>query len=170
MPTTFHRPINGVSTTVVIARTAGVAPLVVADGSLFGATFPIIIAAIRADTVLSILEVTGRSGNTLTISAAIEGTTDVDLIVGDLIEMRPTALAITEIHAAVNTLETTQTYVHTQSLPSATWTITHNLGRKPAVTVVDSADSVVVGFVQYLSLNSVQVTFSGGFSGLCYLN
>ncbi len=62
------------------------------------------------------------------------------------------------------------TYVHTQSSPAATWTISHNLGRRPSVTVVDSAGSVVIGEVTYLSDNSLRVEFSAGFSGQAYLN
>ena len=61
-------------------------------------------------------------------------------------------------------------YTHTQSVASASWTITHNLNKYPSVTVVDSAGSVVVGDVQYLSLNDVVITFSGPFSGTAYLN
>lgn len=105
MTTPFHLPINSVSTTVALARTGGDPDLVVADGSPFGSTFPLIVVAARASGVVSILEVTGRSGNSLTIAGAIEGTSDVDLMVGDLVEMRPTALAVTEIQAAVHALE-----------------------------------------------------------------
>src|SRR5206468_1266050 len=56
---------------------------------------------VRSGASLCVLEVTGRSGNTLTISGAIEGTTDHSLVVGDGVEMRPTALAITEIQAVI---------------------------------------------------------------------
>ncbi len=62
------------------------------------------------------------------------------------------------------------TYVHTQSSPSATWSISHNLGRRPSVTVVDSAGTVVIGEVTYLSDNTLRVEFSAGFSGQAYLN
>lgn len=63
-----------------------------------------------------------------------------------------------------------QTYTHQQTVASAEWTIAHNLHKYPSVTVVDSAGSVVVGGVQYLSLNDVVITFSGPFSGTAYLN
>ena len=61
-------------------------------------------------------------------------------------------------------------YVHRQNVPDDTWTIQHNLGKYPAVSVVDSAGTVVYGEVQYLDLNSLTVSFSGGFSGKAYLN
>lgn len=60
-------------------------------------------------------------------------------------------------------------HTHTQTSPSATWTITHSLGGKPSVTVVDSADSVVVGEVTYVDNETVRIEFSGAFSGYAYL-
>lgn len=102
MPTTLHRPINatssaGVATTVSTGYTAGAGTLVVVDGSVFAGTYPVIVCAIRSGTLLSILNVTARSGNNLTISGAIEGTTDVNLIVGDTVAHRATAGAIAEV-------------------------------------------------------------------------
>lgn len=61
-------------------------------------------------------------------------------------------------------------FVYNQVLPSATWEIDHNLNKKPSVTVVDSADSVVVGDVEYLNNNQVRLTFVGAFSGKAYFN
>ena len=60
-------------------------------------------------------------------------------------------------------------YVHAQGQASSTWTITHTLGGRPSVTVVDSAGTVVYGEVQYLSDTQVSVLFSAGFSGYAYL-
>lgn len=62
------------------------------------------------------------------------------------------------------------TYTHDQASAASVWTITHNLGAKPSVTVVDTADQVCIGTVEYLSLNTVRVTFSAPFSGKAYLN
>lgn len=62
------------------------------------------------------------------------------------------------------------TYIYHQDVASDTWTITHNLGAFPSVTVVDSGETVVVGSVQYINENSLVVTFSGAFSGTAYLN
>lgn len=62
------------------------------------------------------------------------------------------------------------TYTHTQASASATWTITHNLNCFPSVTVVDSAGSVVVGDVVYISANVVSITFVASFGGKAYLN
>lgn len=62
------------------------------------------------------------------------------------------------------------TLVFTQAIPLATWTIVHNLGKYPSVTVIDSANEVVFGDVAYVDSNTITLTFAGGFSGTCYLN
>ena len=62
------------------------------------------------------------------------------------------------------------TYTYVQELPSDRWTITHNLGRMPSVSIVDSAGTLVHGNVDYISNNVIRVTFSGEFSGSAYLN
>lgn len=61
-------------------------------------------------------------------------------------------------------------FSYTQIQSSAEWTITHNLNKYPSVTIVDSADRVVVGDVEYISLNQLKVSFTAAFSGQAYLN
>ena len=61
-------------------------------------------------------------------------------------------------------------FIYTQNTPSATWNITHDLGKFPSVSVVDSADTQVYGDVVYINDNSLTVTFIGAFSGKAYLN
>ncbi len=61
-------------------------------------------------------------------------------------------------------------YTHTQSLASTLWTVTHNLGKRPAVTVVDSGGNEVVGDVTHLDANNLTVTFSVAFGGVAYCN
>ena len=62
------------------------------------------------------------------------------------------------------------TYVHTQGAPSSSWLVTHDMNKYPSVTVVDSSDNVVEGEVEYNSLNTLTINFSGGFSGKAYIN
>lgn len=61
-------------------------------------------------------------------------------------------------------------YVHNQRIAADVWTIVHNLDKFPSVTVVDSGNNVVVGEIVYINNNTVQVSFSGEFSGSAYLN
>lgn len=60
--------------------------------------------------------------------------------------------------------------VYTQITPSTVWTISHEMNRFPSVTVVDSANSVVVGEINYIDKSNITITFSAGFSGKAYLN
>lgn len=62
------------------------------------------------------------------------------------------------------------TYHHIQAVPTATWVITHNMGKYPSILVIDSGGSEVVGSIIYNSINQLTLTFSGGFSGDAYLN
>jgi hypothetical protein len=62
------------------------------------------------------------------------------------------------------------TYVHNQNIPSASWSITHNLSSYPSVTVIDSAGTTVIGDITYVSSNGITITFSGSFSGQAFLN
>ena len=64
-------------------------------------------------------------------------------------------------------------YYHNQSSPSATWTITHNLGKVPSVSIIDSGGKLVYGIVELAignELNELTITFNGAFSGKAYLN
>jgi hypothetical protein len=61
-------------------------------------------------------------------------------------------------------------YSHNQSSPSATWTITHNLGKVPSVTIIDSSNRVVFGEVEVINSNEIVLYFNGAFSGKAYLN
>jgi hypothetical protein len=59
-------------------------------------------------------------------------------------------------------------YVHAQGSPSSIWTVTHNLAKHPAVSVVDTGDSVVMPDVHYVSDSQVQLTFGSATSGKAY--
>lgn len=64
----------------------------------------------------------------------------------------------------------TGTFVSCQDAPLSVWTITHNLGKFPSVTVVDSGNSTVIGDVDYVNSNILKITFASAFSGCAYLN
>lgn len=63
-----------------------------------------------------------------------------------------------------------KSYTHTQSLAATTWTVNHNLGKFPSITIVDSAGTHVLGTIVQISLNTVTVSFSVAFSGKVYCN
>lgn len=61
-------------------------------------------------------------------------------------------------------------YLHEQTAPSATWTVTHMLGKYPSVTVVDSSHDEVVGSVNHVSINQTVISFSAAFAGRAFFN
>lgn len=61
-------------------------------------------------------------------------------------------------------------YIHNQSQPLDTWSITHNLNKYPSVTVIDSAGSTVEGTITYISNEEIKIEFSSPFSGKAILN
>lgn len=87
-----------------------------------------------------------------------------NLLVGDLKDFIKTA-TLAEVSAIDD-----KNYVHNQASSSNIWTVTHNLNKNPSVTVVDSAGTVVIGEVEYLSVDQVRITFQSQFSGKAYFN
>jgi hypothetical protein len=61
-------------------------------------------------------------------------------------------------------------YVHDQGSASATWVVTHSLSKYCSVTVVDTANTVVIGEIEYNSVNQVTLTFRSAFGGKAYFN
>lgn len=61
-------------------------------------------------------------------------------------------------------------YIHEQTTASEVWVITHNLQKKPSVASVDSAGTVVFGYVEYMNENTLKITFKYPFTGLAYCN
>ena len=63
-----------------------------------------------------------------------------------------------------------KTYNHVQSVAASIWTINHNLGKFPSVTVVDSGGTQIEGDVVYDDPDNVTVSFSSPFGGKAHLN
>lgn len=68
------------------------------------------------------------------------------------------------------TSQTGGTYSHQQAIPELSWTITHNLGFNPNISIVDSVEDQVEGDVTYINLNTLTVDFASPFSGKAYLS
>ena len=66
--------------------------------------------------------------------------------------------------------ESLTSYTHNQTTTATSWTINHNMNKKPSVTVVDSANTYVIGEVEYLDANSLTVSFKNAFKGKAHLN
>jgi hypothetical protein len=61
-------------------------------------------------------------------------------------------------------------FVYDQETPSAEWTIQHDLGKNPAVTIVDTGGNEWFTSVEHISPDSLVIRFSAPFSGRAYLN
>ena len=61
-------------------------------------------------------------------------------------------------------------FEHVQSSASDQWDITHNLGKKPAVSIHDSNGYEVFGVVHHMSLNRVIIEFKVPTFGKAYFN
>ena len=49
-------------------------------------------------------------------------------------------------------------------------TVTHNLNKRPAVTIVDSAGTEIIGTVEYVDANTLTVLFTNPFTGMIICN
>lgn len=65
---------------------------------------------------------------------------------------------------------TASTFTWPQAIPLAVWTIPHNLGRYPSVTVVDTTGAKVEPDISYVDSNIIQITHGAAFAGKAYLN
>ena len=62
------------------------------------------------------------------------------------------------------------TFVFEFDASQSEWIINHNLNKKPTITVVDSANTVVTCTEEYIGTNNVKITFNAPFKGTAYLN
>ena len=68
-----------------------------------------------------------------------------------------------------NTQWTPFSYNYIQSTASTTWTIAHNLGRKPVVNTYTVGGTSLIGTVTNLSNNVLEISFSASVAGTAQL-
>lgn len=61
-------------------------------------------------------------------------------------------------------------YTHYQSSPSSLWTVTHSLGKIPAVSILDSAGTVYLAEIKHLDANSFTVSLGQSMTGRAVCN
>lgn len=106
-----------------------------------------------------------------TINYATKQYVDTLLLNAGVLEFTPNEeILSTNVQDAIEEVREISKYVHVQATASVLWDITHNLRFYPNVTIVDSGDNFVVGDVNYLSINRLQVTFAHSFGGKAYLS
>jgi len=79
-------------------------------------------------------------------------------------------ISATTVQAAIEEVRSKSKYTHDQQSPATTWSITHNLGFRPSVSVVDTSENQCLGDVTYTSDNALTVTFLQSFGGKAYLS
>lgn len=62
-----------------------------------------------------------------------------------------------------------QFHVHTQTTPSTTWLITHNLERYPSIVIIGSDGEKYRGGEDHISINQVAINFSRAIAGTATL-
>lgn len=62
------------------------------------------------------------------------------------------------------------TYTHIQSVAASVWTVAHNLGRYPSITVVDNLGGQLYPDVRYVDADIAQITHSVPLTGRAYCN
>jgi len=156
-----------------------------ADGSAIAPTVTLDLSPIDAGGASTVAFMTYIVGNNILISEQ----NDIDkfghfTIVSYIVKGGVYTLTLTPIAGngtfdinkfydfAVFTLGTqgSTTFEFDQGVPATTWDITHNLGKFPSITVIDTGNTVVFGEYDYVSNIRVILTFSAAFAGKAYLN
>ena len=61
------------------------------------------------------------------------------------------------------------TFTYEQQRALRTWTIVHNMNRKPTVLVLGYSGDELIGDVTYIDNNTISISFSGESCGYAYL-
>jgi hypothetical protein len=61
-------------------------------------------------------------------------------------------------------------FLYSQDTASAFWTVAHNLGKYPSITVIDSTGVEVDGTYKHLDANNVELMFTEAFVGKAFFN
>lgn len=97
----------------------------------------------------------------------------VDARTGGLDRLQTTAKS--DLVAAINEIAARETavsgsaYLYTQTAPAAVWTINHNLGLRPAVTILDAGGNEIEADVTHPSANQLVIRFAIPIAGLARL-
>ena len=139
---------------------------------IYGSSFNKYFITLNHNSTANTMDLADVVPNVQPITTFNYATTEyVDTQAGSLGAFVPTSeILSTTIQGAIEEVRAKSKYVHTQTSASTSWVITHNLKFFPNVSIVDSADTHVIGEVVYSTENSLTVGFSSAFSGKAYLS
>lgn len=117
----------------------------------------------------------GNGGLTKDIDYVVEFVSDFSENGGDIIGATVITgdnyiIELEKADGDVIPIEFAQSYRYIQSSNSSTWVVTHNLGFRPSVTVIDLDGDVVNGDITYDTANQLTLTFAQPIKGEAYLN
>lgn len=95
---------------------------------------------------------------------------DNSIISADVEKSETYTVNLNRLDESVLSFDIPQSYRHIQMANSTAWTITHNLGFRPSVTIIDLDGDVVNGDIAYNTINQLTITFSSAIKGEAYLN
>lgn len=61
-------------------------------------------------------------------------------------------------------------HIFTQLTPLSTWSVTHNLDKKPSVRIEDLSGNDIIGEIDYVDTNTLTIIFVIPIAGTAYLN
>lgn len=110
--------------------------------------------------------------NRIFVKKYVEGDEYIEIVEGDKkneLKLNITKVIQDVLDALVDSLGD-KNYEHDQANSSSIWTINHNLNKKPSVTIIDTANTVVEGKVIINDENTITIEFNFPFSGKAILN
>ena len=98
-----------------------------------------------------------------------------DVYLEGVSESSDTEILVIDSDGKISKTERRATFTHNQSTAASQWVITHNLERKPSVTVIDTGGNTIHGTVVHVSVNQLTVSFKSagqavGLAGYAYIN
>ena len=108
------------------------------------------------------------------VERVAERFTQVDAHIGGLDQLDTTAkanlvTAINELAAKGTPAGSGLAFIHQQWSPASVWTINHNLGVRPAVTILDVGGNEVQADVTHMSANQLLIRFAMALAGVARL-
>ena len=110
----------------------------------------------------------------VTVAPSIISRSSGDLLVSPIITgvgVAPTPSADTNTGQLATTafVHIVTRYVHEQLQPSSTWIVNHGMHKYPNITILDSNNRLVMGDIEYSSLDTVTLLFSESIAGKAHL-
>ena len=75
-----------------------------------------------------------------------------------------------KINDVVYDLPKDKNFLYEQETPASVWTIQHNLGKYPSVTLLDTGGVVMLGDIKHIDMSTVEITFVTEITGKALLN